>query len=95
MKFRCERDVLADALATAGRAVSSRNTGLPALSGLHFKTNDDQLKLVGTDSATIAREATALLDDRNLYAQRARAVFPYGDGTASTQISDILAKEFG
>ena len=33
MKFRCERDVLADALATASRAVSSRGASLPVLSG--------------------------------------------------------------
>ena len=31
MKFRCERDVLADALATAGRAATSRTGTLPVL----------------------------------------------------------------
>ena len=34
VKFRCERDVLLDALTTAGRAVSSRGGSLPVLSGL-------------------------------------------------------------
>ena len=35
MKFRCERDVLVDALATAQRATSTRAT-LPVLSGLRL-----------------------------------------------------------
>ena len=34
MKFRCERDTLADAVATAQRAVASRTGALPVLSGL-------------------------------------------------------------
>ena len=33
VKFRCERDVLADALATAGRAATSRTGALPVLEG--------------------------------------------------------------
>jgi DNA-binding NarL/FixJ family response regulator len=33
VKFRCERDVLVDALNTAGRAVSTRGGSLPVLSG--------------------------------------------------------------
>jgi DNA polymerase III subunit beta len=49
MKFGCERDLLADALATAGRGVSTRSSGLPALSGIHFQCEDNRLKLVGTD----------------------------------------------
>ena len=33
MKFRCERDTLADAVGTAQRAVASRTGALPVLSG--------------------------------------------------------------
>lgn len=49
MKFRCERDVLAEALSTAGRAVSTRSASLPALSGIQFKATGNELRLVGTD----------------------------------------------
>ncbi|MCC6436258.1 MAG: DNA polymerase III subunit beta [Acidimicrobiales bacterium] len=48
MKFRCERDVLVDALATAGRAVSSRGA-LPVLSGIRAELQGDELLLSGTD----------------------------------------------
>ena len=34
MKFRCERDVLVEALGTATRAVASRGGALPVLSGV-------------------------------------------------------------
>ena len=37
VKFRCEREVLADALATAGRAATSRTGTLPVLSGLRLE----------------------------------------------------------
>ncbi len=48
MKFRCERDVLVEALATAGRAVSGRGT-LPGLSGVRAQLTGDQLRLTGSD----------------------------------------------
>ena len=49
MKFRCERDVLADALATAGRAATSRTGALPVLEGLHLSVQGDDLAVTGTD----------------------------------------------
>jgi len=49
VKFRCERDVLADALATAGRAASSRSGALPVLSGLRLEARGDDLSVTGTD----------------------------------------------
>lgn len=49
MKFRCERDVLVDALATAGRAVSSRGGALPVLSGIRVELAGDEMNLTGTD----------------------------------------------
>lgn len=49
MKFRCERDTLADALVTASRAATSRTSTLPVLAGLRFDVADDELTLTGTD----------------------------------------------
>jgi DNA polymerase-3 subunit beta len=49
VKFRCERDVLVDGLATASRAVSSRGGALPVLSGLRVHLEGDQLRLTGSD----------------------------------------------
>jgi DNA polymerase III subunit beta len=48
VKFRCERDVLVDALATAQRATSTRAT-LPVLSGLRLSLSGQQLRLTGSD----------------------------------------------
>lgn len=48
MKFRCERDVLVEALGTASRAVSGRG-GLPGLSGVRAELVGDQLSLTGSD----------------------------------------------
>jgi len=49
VKFRCEREVLADALATAGRAATSRTGTLPVLSGLRLEVRGDELTVTGTD----------------------------------------------
>jgi DNA polymerase III subunit beta len=49
VKFRCEREVLADALATAGRAATSRTGTLPVLSGLRLEVCGDELSVTGTD----------------------------------------------
>ena len=49
MKFRCERDTLADAVATAQRAVASRTGAMPVLSGLRVSLTPGSLELVGTD----------------------------------------------
>ena len=49
MKFRCERDVLVEALGTAGRAAAGRGSSLPVLSGVRVQLAGDQLRLTGTD----------------------------------------------
>ena len=49
MKFRCEREILADALATAGRAATSRTGTLPVLSGIRLDVADGELTVTGTD----------------------------------------------
>ncbi|WP_417615171.1 non-hydrolyzing UDP-N-acetylglucosamine 2-epimerase [Parasphingorhabdus sp.] len=47
-------------------------------------------KLVGTDRDVILAEATRLLDNEAHYLAMARAHNPFGDGTASRQIADII-----
>lgn len=49
MKFRCERDTLADAISTAQRAVASRSGALPVLSGLRVSLSEDEVELIGSD----------------------------------------------
>ncbi len=49
MKFSCERDVLAEALSTAGRAVANRGGSLPVLSGVRIQLTDNTLGVTGSD----------------------------------------------
>jgi len=49
VKFRCERDVLVEALNTAGRAVSTRGGSLPVLSGVRLELSGDTLQTTGSD----------------------------------------------
>jgi UDP-N-acetylglucosamine 2-epimerase len=51
------------------------------------------VKLVGTDPDVIDREVSLLLDDEAVYRDRARPVFPYGNGTASREIVAQLMAE--
>lgn len=48
------------------------------------------LKLVGTRQEDVYREFTRLLDDEDARLAMSHAVNPYGDGTASRQIAQIL-----
>ena len=49
LKFRCERDVLAKALADAGRAVTTRGGALPVLAGVRLELTGDRLVVTGSD----------------------------------------------
>ncbi len=49
MKFRCERDVLAEAVGSAGRAATNRTGTLPVLSGVRMEVAGDTLTITGTD----------------------------------------------
>jgi DNA polymerase-3 subunit beta len=49
VKFRCERDTLADAVSTAQRAVAARTGAMPVLSGLRVSLTPGSVELVGTD----------------------------------------------
>lgn len=51
------------------------------------------LKLVGTEEDTIYSSLRTLLENKNEYNKMSRASNPYGDGTASKRIVDILKKE--
>lgn len=48
MKLRCERDVLLEALGTAGRA-AGRTGAAPVLSGVRMEVSGDTLRVTGTD----------------------------------------------
>lgn len=50
-------------------------------------------KLVGTDGEVIYRETQKLLSDKDAYEKMANAINPYGDGTTSRQIADILERQ--
>ncbi|MBK9179915.1 MAG: DNA polymerase III subunit beta [Acidimicrobiales bacterium] len=57
MKFRCERDVLVEALGTVGRAVAGRSMAPVVLSGIRMQVVGDRLSLQATDlDLTIACE---------------------------------------
>jgi len=63
VKFRCERDTLADAIATAQRAVAARPGALPVLSGLRVALGSAGVELVGSDlELTIRVQAPAEVD---------------------------------
>jgi len=49
-------------------------------------------KLVGTDTETIVRETTLLLEDEGEYNKMAKAVSPYGDGNAAERIVDAILR---
>ncbi len=48
--------------------------------------------LVGTDTETIIQKIQLLLDDKSSYQEMSQIRNPYGDGTSSIQIADILEK---
>ncbi|MEK6744868.1 MAG: UDP-N-acetylglucosamine 2-epimerase (non-hydrolyzing) [Nitrospirota bacterium] len=53
------------------------------------------VKLVGTNEATIVREAGELLDDPGTYEAMSRAANPYGDGRAAERIASVILKNLG
>ena len=52
-------------------------------------------RLVGTDARQIVAAATTLLCDERAYQRMARAVNPYGDGTAAQRIRQAILHHFG
>jgi DNA polymerase-3 subunit beta len=97
VKFRCERDVLAEALSTCSRAVSSRGGALPVLTGVRAELTGNVLQLTGTDleltithDVEVAGEAdgVAVIPAR-LANEVVRALEP---GAVHVEISDDVAK---
>lgn len=52
------------------------------------------LKLVGTSEEGVYHGFRELLENPEAYEKMSKAVNPYGDGTASKKIVDILTKDF-
>ncbi len=97
MKFRCERDVLVDALGSATRAVTTRGGALPVLSGVKAALSGDRLVLTGSDldltiqvTVTVAgaTDGVAVLPAR-LVADIVRALEP---GAVHLEASDTEAQ---
>ncbi|PIE31230.1 MAG: DNA polymerase III subunit beta [Ilumatobacter coccineus] len=65
MKFRCEREILADALATAGRAATNRTGTLPVLSGVRLDLAEGQLTVTGTDLELTIQLSVTVHSDRD------------------------------
>jgi DNA polymerase-3 subunit beta len=65
VKFRCERDELVEAVLAAGRAVTSRGSSLPVLSGIRFELNGGQLRLTGSDLDTTILVDQAVTGDED------------------------------
>ncbi len=65
MKFRCEREILAEALTTAGRAATSRTGTLPVLSGVRLDVADGALTVTGTDLELTIRLSVPVHSDRD------------------------------
>ncbi len=73
MKFRCERDVLVDALGTVGRATSGRSGALPVLAGVQLELRGDTLRFLGTDlELTIVVEVDVAGEDDGMAVLPAR-----------------------
>ena len=53
------------------------------------------VRLAGVETEKIFSLASALLEDKALYARMAQAVNPYGDGRASGRIADAICYMFG
>ena len=65
VKFRCERDVLADALGAAGRAATNRTGTLPVLAGVRLEVAGDTLTVTGTDLELTIRLSVDVRGERD------------------------------
>ena len=67
MKFRCERDVLVEALGSAGRAAAGRSGALPVLGGVRLSILGDAMEVTGTDLDLTIGSLTVPKGDYSLY----------------------------
>lgn len=63
MKFRTERDGLLEALATAGRAASTRGTGSPGSSSLQLALHGNHLVVTGSDPDLVIEVRASVAGD--------------------------------
>jgi len=97
VKFRCERDTLADAVTTAQRAVASRTGVLPVLSGVRCSVGDDGLELIGSDleltvrvrAVAEASEPGVAVIPARLFSEVVRALEP---GSVTVEVGDDEAR---
>ena len=98
MKFRCDRDALAEAAGAAYRAVASRTGALPVLSGVKVTLSPGQVEFTGSDleltirvrvPADVEGEGSAVLVARLLVDTLAKLS---SDDTVTVEIGDDQAK---
>ena len=65
MKFRCERDVLAEAVGSAARAATNQTGTLPVLAGIRMEIAGDSLTITGTDLELTIRLTIDVGGDRD------------------------------
>jgi DNA polymerase-3 subunit beta len=65
VKFRCEREQLAEALGLASRIASGRVGALPALSGVRLQVKGDALHLTSTDNDMTLQASLPIGGDRD------------------------------
>lgn len=92
MKLRCERDSLAEAFSTAGRATSGRSS-LPVLSGLRLELQGDRLTVTGSDLDLTIRLTLQVGGERDGIAVipaklAADIVRSLGDGAVTLEVND-------
>ncbi|HEX6208772.1 MAG TPA: DNA polymerase III subunit beta, partial [Actinomycetota bacterium] len=102
MKFRCERDTLAEALATAQRGVSTR-PGIPALTGVMLEAGSEGLTVTTTDlevttqvhvPVEVSEEGSALVPAR-LVAEMVKSLPPDDvDISADGSIARVTCRSF-
>jgi len=97
VKFRCDRDALAEAVGTAYRAVASRSGALPVLSGVKVTLTEGQVEFTGSDleltirvrvPAEVEGEGSAVLVARLLVDTLAKV----SSETVTVEIGDDQAK---
>jgi DNA polymerase-3 subunit beta len=97
VKFRCDRDALADAVGTAYRAVASRTGALPVLSGVKLALGAGHVEFTGSDleltirvrvAADVEGEGSAVLVARLLVDMLAKLA----SDTVTVEIGEDQAK---
>jgi DNA polymerase-3 subunit beta len=90
VKFRCEREALAEALATASRAATGRTGTLPVLTGLRLELVGDQLSITGSDLDLTIRltiEVGGEVDGRVVVPARLAADIVRSLGTGKVEVA--------